>query len=194
MKNTILKINASMRIADSSSRKLSQLIVSQLSNSETTVTERDLTHTLPFVDEQWISANFTPAEQRTQAQKETLALSEQLIGELEAADNIVIGVPIYNFGVPAAFKAWIDMVARARRTFKYTENGPVGLLENKKAYVVVTSGGTKLDSEVDFVSPWIKHVLGFLGIQDVEFIDASVLMSGEEQVLSYAKAQIEKLK
>jgi len=96
-----------------------------------------------------------------------------LVEELKAADTIVIGAPIYNFNIPAALKAWIDLIARARLTFKYGENGPVGLLKNKKAYIVMASGGVPIGSAMDFASGYLQHVLAFVGITDVTIIDAS---------------------
>ena len=142
-----------------------------------------------MLSEAWVGANFTPDEARTPEQRETLALSDTLIAELEAADTLVLGVPIYNFGVPAAFKAWIDLVARARKTFKYSETGPVGLLEGKTAYVVVASGGTAAGSEIDFATPYLRHVLGFLGIHDVTIIAADQLMaSGAEKIAATESA------
>lgn len=105
-----------------------------------------------------------------------LALSDTLVGELKSADTIVIGTPVYNFAVPAALKAWIDLVARARETFQYTEDGPVGLLQGKKAYVIIASGGTKVGSEIDFAGNYLKHVLGFIGITDVTIVAADQLM------------------
>src|SRR5690606_7995661 len=95
-----------------------------------------------------------------------------LIGEIEAADTIIITAPIYNFSIPASLKAWIDQVARARRTFRYTEVGSEGLLKGKRVYIVFVSGGVPLGSEVDFASAYLRHILGFIGISDVEFIAA----------------------
>jgi len=103
----------------------------------------------------------------------------------------VIGLPIYNFSFPAAFKAWIDQVARAKVTFRYGDNGPEGLLENKKAYVIISSGGTQLGSEVDFVTDYIHHVLAFIGIKDVTIIDSSGIGKNEEKVIADAHASIE---
>jgi FMN-dependent NADH-azoreductase len=105
----------------------------------------------------------------------------------------VIALPIYNFGVPAAFKAWIDMVTRAKETFEYTATGPQGLLSGKTAYVVITSGGTSLGSPIDFVSPWLKHVLAFVGIDNLQVIDASAVLFDEAGVLARAQAQIDAL-
>jgi FMN-dependent NADH-azoreductase len=190
MTKHILRIDASMRVAGSNSRKLAQQLIETISNEDTQLTHRDLKSGLPFVNEQWINANFTPTEQRSTEQQQVLGTSDLLIEELEVADTLVIAVPIYNFGVPAAFKAWIDMVARAKRTFEYSQNGPKGLLTGKKAYVVITSGGTKLGSEIDFVSSWITHVLSFIGITDSQIIDATGLMADQPQILAAANAQI----
>jgi FMN-dependent NADH-azoreductase len=116
-----------------------------------------------------------------------------LIAELEAADTIVIGVPLYNFGIPAALKAWIDLIARARRTFRYTEAGPEGLLKDKKAYLVVASGGVPVGSDYDFATGYLRHVLGFVGITDVTVIDAGQqMMDGD--VVNRATAAIDDLK
>src|SRR3546814_698354 len=101
-----------------------------------------------------------------------LAGSEELIGEIEAADTIIITAPIYNFAIPASLKAWIDQVTRARRTFSYTEVGPEGLLRGKRAYIVFASGGVPLGSQVDFASGYLRHILGFIGITDVHVIAA----------------------
>ena len=145
-----------------------------------TLVERDLAEGIPFVTEDWIAANVAPAEARTPEQESQLAVSDRLIAELKDADILVIGLPIYNFGPPAALKAWIDQVARARVTFRYSENGPVGLLEGKKAYLVVASGGTATDSAVDFATPYLRHVLGFIGIEDVTLIPADRQMVDAE--------------
>jgi len=186
----ILHINASARTEGSISRTLSHTVVDTISTGDTTVVTRDIgTTPLPLLTESWVGANFTPDEARTPEQRDTLALSDTLIAEIEAADTLVLGVPIYNFGVPAAFKAWIDLIARARKTFKYTENGPVGLLENKKAYVVIASGGTPVGAEMDFATPYIRHVLGFVGISDVSIVAADQLMStGDEKIATARQA------
>ena len=191
MARTILHIDASARFEGSVSRALSQSLVDTLSSPETNVIQRDIgAAPLPIITGDWVGANFTPDDQRSDAQKETLALSGNLIAELEAADTIVFGVPIYNFGVPATFKAWVDLVARARKTFKYSESGPVGLLEGKSAYVVIASGGTESGSEIDFATPYVRHVLGFLGIHDVTVIAADQLMATGEDKIAAARAQI----
>ncbi|MEL6531300.1 MAG: NAD(P)H-dependent oxidoreductase, partial [Pseudomonadota bacterium] len=117
-----------------------------------------------------------------------------LIAELQAADTIVISTPIYNFGVPAVLKAWADLVARAGTTFKYTENGPVGLLEGKKAYIAAASGGTPVGSDMDFMTSWLTFFLGFIGIKDVEIIAADGIMGADgEAKIEAARARAEKL-
>lgn len=175
---TILQINASARKSGSVTRELSDVLVTRLLENapDTKVISRDVSQGLPFLDEDWIGANFSDPNERHAEQRLKLALSDTLVGELKAADTIVIGAPIYNFSVPAALKAWIDLVARAKETFLYTDNGPVGLLNGKKAYVLVASGGTKLGSEIDFAGSYLKHVLGFIGISDVTFVAADQLM------------------
>ena len=170
----VLEVSASGRGKDSVSRMLSADLIDALEarHGSVDLTRRDLSHGIPFVDEAWINANFTAPEDRTGDQRAVLAGSDALVAELEAADAIVIAAPIYNFGVPAALKAWIDMIARARLTFRYTENGPEGLLQGKKAYVVIASGGVPVDSPMDFATPYLRQALAFVGITDVEIIAA----------------------
>lgn len=192
MAHTLFHLNASARTDGSVTRDLSQRLVDHLSDVNTLVISRDIgVSPLPLLSEDWVVANFTPDDARTPTQRETLSLSDDLVGELEKADTLVLGVPIYNFGVPAAFKAWIDLVARARKTFKYTDAGPVGLLEGKRAYVVIASGGTASGSEIDFATPYIRHVLGFLGIDDVTIIAADQLMATGDEKISAAASAIE---
>ncbi|WP_420012800.1 FMN-dependent NADH-azoreductase [Tateyamaria sp.] len=187
---TILHIDSSARTEGSVTRDLSAQIVAQLGGD---VIRRDLTDALPQITENWVNANFTPADQRDAVQRDTLALSDTLIEELKAADTIVIGAPVYNFGVPAALKAWVDLVARAGVTFKYSETGPVGLLEGKRAIIAVATGGTPVGSEIDFASGYLRHIMGFVGIHDVEVIAADRVMANGPEAIADAKAEIEKL-
>ena len=177
----ILHISASIRSDESISRKLGQQLVDGLAaKSGASVTTRDLAaNDLPYVSEDRFNANLTPADERTPEQAELAAIADTLIEELQAADTIVIASPIYNFGVPATLKAWADLVARAGTTFKYTETGPVGLLEGKKAYIAIASGGTPVGSDFDFMSSWLKFFLGFLGIHDVEIVAADGIMGAD---------------
>lgn len=189
MTHTVLHINASARTDGSVTRDLSARLVAQYPKAH--VITRDLAaEPLPQITEDWVNANFTPAEARTDAQKETLALSDALVAEVQSADTLVIGLPIYNFGVPTAMKAWIDLIARAGLTFRYTENGPKGLLEGKRAIVAVASGGTKTGSEIDFATPYLQHVLGFVGITDVTVIAADQMSIDADASLARATAEI----
>jgi FMN-dependent NADH-azoreductase len=190
MAQTVLHLDSSARIAGSTTRDLSTRIVEKLAGD---VIRRDLTQALPQIDDTWVTANFTAADQRTAAQREALALSDELIAEIEAADVLVIGVPIYNFGIPAALKAWVDLVARAGVTFRYTDSGPVGLLSGKRAILAVASGGTPVGSDIDFATGYMRHVLGFLGIGDVDVIAADQLMAEAEASIERATQAIEAL-
>ncbi len=188
----ILKINSSARIQGSYSRPLVDMLVEKLlsENGKANVVDRDVSKGIEFVDEAWIGSNFTPANDRSETQIQRLAASDLLVDELIAADTIVIGVPIYNFGIPATLKAWVDQIARVNRTFEYSETGPLGLLQNTKAYLVIASGGTKSGSDIDFATGFMQHILGFIGISDVVVITADQLMMDEKASLSVAHKQI----
>ncbi|WP_439529420.1 FMN-dependent NADH-azoreductase [Pannonibacter sp.] len=190
---TILKIDASARKAGSMTRELTDALVTRLLDTHRAarVLSRDVAAGLPVVDEAWIGANFTDPAERTSEQKLKLALSDTLVAELKAADILVIAAPVYNFGIPASLKAWVDLVARARETFRYTESGPEGLLKGKKAYVVVASGGVPVNSAVDFATPYLKQVLAFIGITDVTVIAADQLMMDGQAKRAAALAAIE---
>jgi FMN-dependent NADH-azoreductase len=190
MTRRILQIDASARYEGSVTRELTTRIVKTLGGD---VTTRDLNTAIPHVDETWVGANFTPAEARSDAQRATLALSDTLIGEIEAADVLVIGTPVYNFGIPASLKAWIDMIARAGVTFRYTENGPEGLLKGKRAIIALSTGGTPVGSEIDFASGYLRHILGFIGIDDVEVVAADRVMADADAAMAQATAQIDAL-
>jgi FMN-dependent NADH-azoreductase len=184
----ILRIDASARTAGSSSRCLTDAVIEKLAPDN--IVTRDLTAALPFVTEDWIGANFTDEAERTDDQKAALALSDSLVDELLAADTLVIGTPIYNFAVPAALKAWIDLIARARKTFQYTATGPEGLLTGKKAFILIASGGTEVGSDIDFASGYLKHVLAFVGITDVTVIAADQQMMKGEAALEQALVDV----
>jgi FMN-dependent NADH-azoreductase len=188
----ILRIDASARRTGSVSRDLVDRIIDRIDRGAEVV-NRDLAFGLPLIDEAWVSAAQTPDDARTPAQRERLALSDKLVAELRAADTLVIGLPIYNFGVPAAFKAWVDLVARAGVTFRYSAEGPKGLLEGKRAIVAVASGGTEAGSEIDFATGFVRHVLGFIGITEVEFVTADRLMIDAEATMKQAMAQVDAL-
>ncbi|MEJ6397374.1 FMN-dependent NADH-azoreductase [Yoonia sp. 208BN28-4] len=171
MITSILHIDASARHDDSVSRATTAQIIASL--SPTSVVHRDLVaEPLPHVDATWVAARLVPEDERSDTERQSLALSDALVSEIMDADTLVIGMPIYNFGMPAALKAWVDLVARPKVTFAYTPDGPKGLVEGKKAIVVVASGGVKMDSVADYATPHLRQVLGFLGITDVTFMSA----------------------
>ncbi len=188
----VLEISASGRRTGSVSRMLTQEIIDALEMREGAISlqRRDLGAGVALVDEAWIGANFTPEDERSCEQREILRQSDALVAELQAADVIVIGAPIYNFGVPAALKAWVDMIARARLTFRYTPDGPEGLLKGKKAYVVVASGGVAVDSPVDFATPYLRQALRFVGITDVDIIAAERLNISADDSIDAARMRI----
>ena len=188
----ILEISSSGRYDGSITRELSSDLIAALEDRSGTshISRRDLSAGVPFVNDAWIEANFTPDEIRTQKHRDTLAYSDELVAELHVADVLVIGVPVYNFSIPATLKAWIDMVARARLTFRYTDNGPEGMLEGKKAYLVVATGGVPVGSAMDFATPYLRHALSFLGISDVEIIAADRVNTNQDESMDRARQEI----
>lgn len=190
---TILRVDSSARLVNSVSRNLTDAIVDRFASAD--VITRDLAHTpLPQIDEGFITltrgataANVNPE------QKDMLALSNALIGELRTADIVVIGLPVYNFSLPAALKAWIDLIARAGETFRYTEDGPIGLLNDKRVIIAMASGGTEADSDIDYATPYLRHILGFMGMTDIELIRADRLAFDAEATVSAAFAQVKEL-
>lgn len=193
--SNILYITASIRSdADSVSRGLGQSIVDGLAaKTGAAVTTRDLAaNDLPYVSAERFAANLTPAAERSAEQADLAAIADTLIAELQAADTIVIASPIYNFGPPATLKAWADLVARAGTTFRYTANGPEGLLTGKKVYLAIASGGTPVGAEIDFMSRWLTFFLGFLGMTDVEIVAADGIMGegGEEKIAAARDAAL----
>jgi FMN-dependent NADH-azoreductase len=193
----ILQVNSSARSAGSHSTKLAGAVVERLrlEHPDATLQVRDLSRTPhPVLDETALQALFTPAEQRTAEQVARVALDDELIAEIQAADAVVLGVPMYNFGVSAQLKNWIDAISRARVTFQYTDKGAEGLLKNKKVYAVLTRGGLYRDTPNDTQVPYLKTVLSFLGMTDVQFVYAEGLAMGpqaEQDALASAHTQIE---
>ncbi len=185
--NTLLVINSSPR-SQSVSRRLTQHFVEQwkAKTPETRVVERDLSaDTLPFVTEAWVQAVYTPDAQRTPEQRRMLELSDTLIGEIMAADTIVLGVPMHNFSIPASLKVWIDLVVRAGKTFRYGEHGAEGLVpSDKRVFAIVARGGPYApDSPIggmDFQVPYLTKILGFIGLTKVTFIHADKQAFGPE--------------
>jgi FMN-dependent NADH-azoreductase len=179
----ILQINASARREGANSTRVADSVVARLraAHTEAELTLRDLAATPhPVLDEAALGALFTPADQRSAEQAARVALDDALIAELQAHDTLVLGVPMYNFGVPVQFKTWIDAIARAGVTFRYAANGPKGLLTGKTVYVALARGGLYRDTANDSQVPYLKSVLGFLGMTDVKFIYAEGLAMGPE--------------
>lgn len=199
----VLQVNSSARAfangAGSFSTRLADELVQGLlaASPQATLTLRDLTHTPhPALDEAALGALFTPADSRTPGQAARVALDDALIAELQAADVVVLGVPMYNFGVSTQLKNWIDAISRARVTFRYTESGPEGLLKGKTVYAVLTRGGIHRGQASDTVVPYLRTVLGFLGMTDVRFVYAEGLGMGpqaEARGVAEAQAQIAEL-
>ncbi len=190
----ILHIDASSMTTSSNSRKLSAAIVKKLNVSNEPVTYRDLsTSALPVLTEQQIGSFYTPPADRSDEQKQAIILSDSLIGELRAHDTIVLGVPMYNFNVPASLKLYQDLIARVGETFVYTEQGPKGLLENKKIYIAVTTGGVPIGSDYDSLTPSLKTFFGFIGLTDLTFITAEGTNNDLDKALQTANENIKKL-
>ena len=193
----ILQINSSARRDTSQSTRLATRIVERLRDAdpEATVAVRDLNlvpH--PVLDEAALGALFTPADKRTAEQSARVAQDDALIAEVMAADAIVLGVPMYNFGVPSQLKNWIDAISRAGVTFRYTEKGPEGLVKAKTVYVALTRGGKYRNTPSDTQVPYPETVLGFLGMTDVHFVYAEGLAMGpdaEQKAIASAYEQIE---
>ncbi|MDB5838244.1 MAG: acpD [Herminiimonas sp.] len=193
----ILQINSSARIEGSHSTGLANTVVARLRAAQptATLTVRDLSATPhPALDETALQALFTPAEQRSAEHAARVALDDVLIAEIQAADVVVLGVPMYNFGVSSQLKNWIDAISRARVTFQYTDKGPEGLLKGKKVYVTLARGGMYRDTPADTQVAYLKTVLSFLGMTDVQFVYAEGLAMGpqaEQEALASARTQIE---
>ena len=189
----ILQINASARSNGANSTRLADAVTARLlaQQADAVVELRDLaSDPHPVLDEPALGALFTPAAQRTAEQSARVALDDALIAQVQSADVIVLGVPMYNFGVPVQLKTWIDAIARAGVTFRYTEKGPEGLLKNKKVYVALARGGLYRDTPADSQVPYLKSVLAFLGMNDVEFIYAEGLAMGAESASkAFAEAE-----
>lgn len=181
----ILQINSSARVEGANSTRLANTVTARLQAKHpgATVTVRDLAVTPhPVLDAAALGALFTPADQRTPEQAARVALDDALIAEVQAHDAIVLGVPMYNFGIPVQLKTWLDAIARAGVTFRYTANGPEGLIQGKKVYVAFARGGIYRGTPADSQTPYIQTILGFLGMTDVKYIHAEGLAMGPEAV------------
>lgn len=199
---SVLHIQSSVRNEGSISRQLTGEFLDQwkATHPGAPVVQRDLAENpIPHLNEQTLGAFFTPAEQRTPEQQEIVRLSDSLVAEVFAADVIVIGAPMYNFSISSTLKAWIDHIARAGVTFKYTESGPVGLVQNKKVYVFTSRGGVYSQGPgkaMDFHETYLRGVLGFIGITDITFVHTEGVAMGEDatrNALKQTRVAIEEL-
>lgn len=191
--NKVLMLKSSILGDHSQSSALIDHLSMLWSDKGHDITHRDLAaEPIPMLDAE-IMMGFGGGDNLSERQQQALSLSNTLIDEIKEADTLVIGAPMYNFNIPAQLKAWIDFIARAGVTFKYTETGPQGLITGKRAIIVTTRGGMHKDAGTDHVTPYLKTVLGFIGITDVEVIYAEGLSMGEQSVstaIANAKEQL----
>ena len=190
----IYQIDSSARKEGSTSRALAKKLLDKIKSPEDEIIYRDLNEEMVFVSGLTESGMNIEKKDQTDHHKKMFELSDQLVKELKESDIIIISAPIYNYGPPATLKAWSDLAARVGETFKFKPNGRrEGLLKNKKAYLVITSGGTKLNSKEDFLTPWLKFILNFFGIEEIETINADQMALDYEKSIKNAELQIEKL-
>ncbi|WP_392531882.1 FMN-dependent NADH-azoreductase [Nostoc sp. C117] len=194
----ILHIDSSPRGERSHSRELSKEFVSawRAAHPEDAIAYRDLGHhPVPHVDEAWIAASFSPPETHTPELTEALKISNQLVNEFLAADRYVFGVPMYNFNIPSTFKAYIDQIVRPNRTFAMDAQGLRGLVQGKKAVIITARGSdfsaTSPYAPYDFQEPYLRTIFGFIGLTDIQFINANSLNEGDARSKSLAQARVE---
>ena len=191
----IYQIDCSARKKGSASRDLAKKLLDKIKKPEDKVIYRDLDNEMLFVAGLTESGMSMPENERTEHHKKMFELSDKLVKELKDSDIIIISTPIYNFGPPATLKAWSDLTARVKSTFKYSPDGKqIGLLENKKVYLVITSGGTRVESKDDYLTPWLKHVLNFFGIKSIHIISADQMSIDYEGSIRKAEEEINKIK
>ena len=190
----IYQIDCSARKEGSTSRSLAKKLLNKIKKPEDELIYRDLDKEMLFISGLTESGMKIPEEKQTDQHKKMFELSDRLVMELKESDVIIISVPIYNFGPPATLKAWSDLAARVKETFKYNEDGSrVGLLQNKQVYLVITSGGTKINSKEDYLTPWLIHVLNFFGIKKIKIIAADQMALDYEKSVKEAEDQINKI-
>ena len=191
----IYQIDSSARKEGSTSRALAKKLLDKIKKPDDEVVYRDLDDEMVFVSGLTESGMKIEEKDQTEHHKKMFELSDKLVKELKESDVIIISAPIYNYGPPATLKAWSDLVARIGETFKFKENGRrEGLLRNKRAYLVITSGATKLNSKEDFLTPWLKFILNFFGIEKVDIISADQMALDYEKSIRDAETQISNIK
>ena len=190
----IYQIDSSARKDGSTSRALAKKVLEKIKKPDDDVIYRDLNDEMVFVTGLTESGMNIDQKDQNENHKKMFKLSDQLVKELKESDIIIISAPIYNYGPPATLKAWSDLAARVGETFRFKPNGRrEGLLKNKKAYLVITSGGTKLNSNEDFLTPWLKFILNFFGIEKIEIICADQMALDYEKSIKNAEKQIENI-
>ena len=190
----IYQIDSSARKEGSTSRALAKKLLDKIKSPEDEIIYRDLNEEMVFVSGLTESGMNIEKKDQTDHHRKMFELSDQLVKELKESDIIIISAPIYNYGPPATLKAWSDLAARVGETFKFKPNGRrEGLLKNKRAYLVITSGGTKLNSKEDFLTPWLKFILNFFGIEKIDIINADQMALDYEKSIKDAEEQIEKI-
>ena len=191
----IYQIDSSARKEGSTSRALAKKLLDKIKKPEDEIIYRDLDDEMVFVSGLTESGMKIEKKDQTEHHKKMFELSDTLVKELKESDIIIISAPIYNYGPPATLKAWSDLAARIGETFRFKSDGRrEGLLKNKEAYLVITSGGTKLNSKEDFLTPWLKFILNFFGIDKIETICADQMALDYEKSIKEAEKQIENLK
>lgn len=190
----ILLIDSSARRSASETRKLGERLAARFGeNQPATLCRRDVNDGLHLLSEEHLVSFFTPADQRSEAQKKLVELSDTLINELRDCDQLILTIPMYNFNIPTSLKMWQDLVVRENETFVTTETGITGLLENKKAYVIMSTGGTDKASENNLIEKLTGLVLSAMGIDDQTYIYADNLAFNLEDSLIAARKQIDEL-
>ena len=190
----IYQIDSSARKEGSTSRALAKKLLNKIKKPNDEIRYRDLNDEMVFVSGLTESGMNIDEKDQNENHKKMFELSNQLVKELKQSDIIIISAPIYNYGPPATLKAWSDLAARVGETFKFKPNGRrEGLLKNKRAYLVITSGGTKLNSKEDFLTPWLKFILNFFGIDKIQTINADQMALDYEKSIKEAESQIDKI-
>ena len=190
----IYQIDSSARKKGSTSRSLAKKLIKKIKKPGDKVIYRDLDDEMVFVSGLTESGMKIAKKDQTKEHKKMFKLSDTLVRELKESDIIIISAPIYNYGPPATLKAWSDLAARVGETFRFKPNGRrEGLLKNKRAYLVITSGGTKLNSKEDFLTPWLKFILNFFGIKKIDVVSADQMALNYKKSIKDAEDQIKKL-
>ena len=190
----IYQIDSSARKKGSTSRSLAKKLIKKIKKPGDKVIYRDLDDEMVFVSGLTESGMKIAKKDQTKVHKKMFKLSDTLVKELKESDIIIISAPIYNYGPPATLKAWSDLAARIGETFRFKPNGRrEGLLKNKRAYLVITSGGTKLNSKEDFLTPWLKFILNFFGIKKIDVVSADQMALNYKKSIKDAEDQIKNL-